>query len=397
MVEVIFANAGFWINFFVPVAFALWMRITHPEYIWKEFGLQVGATFIYLAMVYSLLFYTTTDLYNTEYHNGYIKEIDHNERWTQRSLETYQSCSGSGKSRVCTTKTRWVTTHHPDEYYILTTNGEIINISRNQFNQAAKKYGKKFVRLHHIDQVSIGDGNRYEVYPTDVIPTAVGHEYINYIIAAKDSVLNKKATEKEIQQYIKNKKLRSYPVLYRSEFGATKLNRIVNATHEKIPAKWLKTLDEFAAVYGRSKEINPIIYLTDEDRSIKRIIQAYWKGGHKNDIILILGINDGEVMWSDGIAYPKDEGFLIDLANDFDGMKISENEIIPRFRTLIQNGYKRKSMKEFEYLKENLSLEWYWQLLIIIINIILSYFISRWFISNDNDQIFSRRWSRRRF
>ena len=95
MHNIILANFGFWFNLSIPVAIAFWMWRTHQEYILKEFGIQVAATLIYLFGIYWLLFATTTDLYNTEYHNGYAREINYYEKWTERYTTT--ECSGSGK------------------------------------------------------------------------------------------------------------------------------------------------------------------------------------------------------------------------------------------------------------------------------------------------------------
>jgi len=60
--EIVFANFGFWFNFALPVASAAYLAMTHKEYIWKEFGIQAGSTFVFVVAVYSLLFSTTTDL-----------------------------------------------------------------------------------------------------------------------------------------------------------------------------------------------------------------------------------------------------------------------------------------------------------------------------------------------
>ena len=47
-------------------------------------------------------------------------------------------------------------------------------------------------------------------------------------------------------------------------------------------------------------------------------------------------------------------------------------------------------MEEFAYLKENITLEWYWQLFIIIGNIIMCFFITRAFLTNYNSKRFKR-------
>ena len=56
MVSIILANFGFWFNLAIPVMIALYLAFTHKEYIWKEFGIQVGLTLFYVSVMYTLLF-----------------------------------------------------------------------------------------------------------------------------------------------------------------------------------------------------------------------------------------------------------------------------------------------------------------------------------------------------
>ena len=74
------------------------------------------------------------------------------------------------------------------------------------------------------------------------------------------------------------------------------------------------------------------------------------------------------------LAWTNNSDFYIDINNSFKNMHV--DNVTPLFSELIISGYKRKPMEEFSYLKENITLAWYWQFFIIIGNIIISFFLS---------------------
>jgi len=380
MFEIILANFGFWFNFLVPVGIALFLVLTNREYIWKEFAIQTGATLAYVAIIYSLLFSVTTDLLDENYYNGKVKSSTYYEEWTE--LVTYKesySCGTSKNPRTCTrTKTR--RDYHSPYYQIKTDLGETISISRGDFLNTSREFGKKEVYLHRSGQVSYGDGNKFVSYPTKAIPTSVGHTYENLVAAANDNVIHTKVPKSDIRMLVKEGKLREYPVLYKGAYGETILNRIIDTTGlSKIDIAKFQNL---ATNVGRTKQANPIIYITKEDSSFKDALSQYWNMGKKNDVTLVLGVNDdGIIVWSDVICFTNNTDFIVDMQSDFEDKKLN-NDLLPIIEKNINKSFIRKPMKEFEYLKENITLEWYWQFLIFIGNLIMSGFITWKFLNN---------------
>jgi len=380
MFEIILANFGFWFNFLVPVGIALYLVLTNREYIWKEFAIQAGATLAYVAIIYALLFSVTTDLLDENYYNGKVKSSTYYEEWTE--LVTYTesySCGTSKNPRTCTrTKTR--RDYHSPYYQIKTDLGETISIRRGDFLKTTREFGKKEVYLHRSGQVSYGDGNKFVSYPTKVIPTSVGHTYENLVAAANGNVIHTKVPKSDIQMLVKKGKLREYPVLYKGAYGETILNRIIDTTGlSKIDIAKFQNL---ATNVGRTKQANPIIYITKEDSSFKDALSQYWNMGKKNDVTLVLGVNDdGIIVWSDVICFTNNTDFIVDMQSDFEDKKLN-NDLLPIIEKNINKSFIRKPMKEFEYLKENITLEWYWQFLIFIGNLIMSGFITWKFLNN---------------
>jgi hypothetical protein len=387
MIEIIYSNFGFWINLLIPFVVALYLVIAHKEYVLKEFGVQVGVTFVYLSAVFYFLFNTMTDLKDTEYWNGNVKEFVYFEEWTEE--EEYTESYDCGKSERCT-KTIKRDVYHPPQYKILTSNDESISISKKEYKDAKYKFGDKKKYISRPNQVSKGDGEKYICKPNILIPTTVEHEYINYVTAAKSNVIHTKVSPQDIAIMEKEAKLSTYPKLYTDKYGTTKLFRVIDDTNLSNKKVLTKELDMFSAINGKRKQVNPIIYITNQDRTFKAYLEAYWNKGKKNDVTLILGVDKkGKVLWSDVIAWTNNTDFIVDCQNSFKGMNVSKEakKITQKLAELIVSGYERKPMKEFEYLKENITIEWYWQLLVVLGNIVLSFFITRYFLNNYNNRI----------
>lgn len=386
MFEIIIANFGLWFNILIPFVVTLYLVLTHNEYIMKEFGIQFGATVAYVFLMFLLLFSTTTDLVDNEYWGGKVSTIEYNEEWTERVTYTEQQCSGSGNNKSCRTVTKTRNDYHSPYWEIITSNNETISINKDEFRNAANKFGSVEVDVYHSNQVSFGDGDKYVVTPTEIIPTTVSHSFTNLVVAAKDNVINQKVNPEEIKQGVKNGTLVPYPTLTYGNYGNSRIDRLIdpkNIVTGINSFQYNKELDIFSANIGASKQANPMIYVTSEPIGFKYILEAYWKKAKKNDVILILGVEKGKVVWSDSIAWTNNTDFGVDCSSDFKDMNISDVKgITSKFENLLVTEYVRKPMEEFAYLKDNITLEWYWQVLILLGNIALNGFLFYKFSTN---------------
>ena len=383
MFDILFTNFGFWANLAIPFAITFYLVLNHKEYIAKEFGIQMGITLVYLLSIYMILF-STVGIYDTEYHNSKVKSFVFYEEWDEKVTytESYQ-CGTSKNPKTCTrTKTR--IDHHPEYYIIKGTLGNIIHIKKRDYKNASKRFGETKKDILRFNQVSWGDGNSYVSYPhgNTTIPLAVPNTYENYVKAAKYNVIHTKVPEKEIELRVKNKELVQYPKTYRGIYGAKQLDRVIDTTKSINKNVYLNKLNEISVNVGTKKQANPILYITNKDRDFKNALEQYWNKGKKNDVILILGIDDnGLIKWSDVITYTDSINFIVDMQNNFKNIDIKDHEkILSIFEKNIMESYVRKPMKDYEYLKENIELAWYWQLFIFIGNLIISIFLVRMFL-----------------
>lgn len=377
MLYVILYNAGFWFNFLIPIASGLYLYFTHREYVMKEFLIQAGITFVVVFLSYMLLFRLTTDLVDTEYINTKATKFVYNEKWTEEVDYPEEVCTGSGENRSCTTVWKTREDYHPPYWEILTADGNGYRISKREWERASREFGREFKKIWRPDKVSFGDGNQYISYPNKIIPVSLTNTYDNYVMAAKGNVLNENVGEDEIKFYLEEKKLAEYPKRYADHYGAMKVDRVVDMTNTSSFKPLRDGLDLLATKYGHVKQVNPIIYVTDESYDFKRVLKGYWKNGRKNDATLILGVDKGtkKIIWSDVITYTKNTDFIIDCQNKFKDLSISDTKsILETFGNLIASEYERRPMEEFKYMRDNIELEWYWQLTIFLFNLALSSF-----------------------
>ena len=382
--EIIFANFGFWANIMLPIASAAFLYFTHKEYILKEFGIQAGSTFVFVVLIYSLLFSTTTDLIDNEFWSAKVSKFEYYEEWKEEVTYTESySCGTSKNPRTCTrTKTR--IDYHAPYWQITTSNGETVHTTRSEYKTASNKFGHREVDIRRFDQVSFGDGDKYVSIPNIVIPTSVSHTYENLVKAVKSNVIHTKVPQASINQALKAGTLKDYPTRYKDKYGAPKLNRFIDVTG-KVSADYLNPLNDMSIAIGQQKQGNPIIYVVNEPRSFTDVISQHWAKGKKNDITLVIGIDDtGLIIWSDVITYTNNTDFIVDMQNGFIDLNMNTDsaKVLETYKKYIHSSYVRKPMKEFAYLKDNITLEWYWQVLIFLMNAALTTFITWKFLNN---------------
>jgi len=382
--EIVFANFGFYFNLLLPVASALYLAMTHKEYIWKEFGIQAGATFVFVVLIYSLLFSTTTDLIDNEYWSAKVSKFEYYEEWKEEVTYTESYSCGSSKNPKTCTRTKTRIDYHPPYWQITTSNDETVRITKSEYRSASKQFGHKEVNISRYNQVSWDDGDKYVSVPNIVIPTAVSHTYENLVKAVKSNVVHTKVPQSDIDLALKAGTLRDYPTRYKDKFGAPKLNRFIDVTGV-VKSDYINPLNDMSIAIGQVKQGNPIIYVVNEPRSFTDVISQHWAKGKKNDITLVVGVDDsGVVVWSDVITYTNNTDFIVDMQNDFIGLDMNKDstKILEIYKKHVHNQYVRKPMKEFAYLKDNITLEWYWQLLIFLMNAALTTFITWKFLNN---------------
>jgi len=375
MFDIILSNYGVWFNFLIPLAIGGYLLMTHKEMVLKEFGIQIGLTTVFVFGIYTLMFSVTTDLVDSEQWNGTVTKAVYYEGYEYEYDCSYESCTGSGKNETCVTIPRTCESWRSPDWVGYSTVGSF-GISKTEYRKYAGKFGHIERDVYHGDQTTSsklkGEGDEWTSSVRGNMPVSLTKRYENLVVAANANVINVKTSEADIKMLKKEGKLREYPTKYSDAFGVPHQARVIDTTGTINVIDWTKSLDITAMMVGPTKQANPIIYITDEGQDFKYILEAYWKGAKKNDIVLILGVSENKVVWSDVIAWTNNTDFMIEMQQPSTWELQSGLVTCGAMMSRINDFYVRKPMKEFEYLKENITLDWKWQLMIFLANLGLS-------------------------
>lgn len=262
---------------------------------------------------------------------------------------SYQTCTGSGKSRTCTT-------HHEH---------------MNDYDWVVKSTVGKFT----IDRVNRRGDREPPRWTAVKMHEAVALEdyYLNYIKGSPSSIFNKKDlqfAEKYAAQIPK------YPEVY----DYHRANRVFTVGfNQNDIALWNFELSEMLKSVGPSKQANVSIILTKGlPAEYASAVNAKWLGGKKNDMTLIVGTSDGsKIEWVQVLAYSKSTSIKTYLRD-----AIKEHGIIDReffmesIRSHMIRYYDRKSMDDFAYLIGTIEISETAFALIAIFSLIVSVGIS---------------------
>lgn len=372
MFDIIIANEGIWFNLLIPFLIGGYLFFNHKEYALHEFLAQVVLTAGVLYGTYFLFFQKTTNLYSVNYYNGWVHHFEHYDDYT----ETHHYTDSKGRSRTSTT-------YHPDEYYAVTTTKHQIPIDVSNWEYAKTRFGRGSNGLFSNTVVmsqSWGGSTEFSV-PNIQIPATKPEEEINYVKATANNIVKAQTFESDIQRGIAKGTLLPYPELKCTPYGNIRIDRIMG-NYKGVYSPLQTKMDVMASTLGARKEVNPLIYVVDgENRDFAYILKSYWGNGGKNDAILVLGMKDNVVEWSETIAWTKNIDFLVNQTKIYKGMKLDEN-LIDKFGAQINAYFVRTPMSEFKYLEDEISLSGWAQFAIVLLNLIGSFFLFRYFLEN---------------
>ncbi|MFC1598823.1 hypothetical protein ACFL2U_02340 [Patescibacteria group bacterium] len=391
MTTVITHNMGYWIVMLIAVVFGVFRKLTNPkEFTWLELPIQLIGTFVVITALFFAGFTTSTDLVDTEIWNGQVSRAEFYEEWTEECTETY-CCAEDDKGNCTSTCTRTYNVHHPPEWKLLTSIGEI-DVSRNIYNNYVQHWQNQREKdLSRLNQVSIGDGDMYYVtlHSNLTVPATKEKHYVNYL-RASDSIRKISGSISGHQNLI-----RSYPRVHSSQFGPIEVNRVVLAGVNP-PPKWVNTLDrqlDLALVHlGSSKQVNILVYLVNTaDQGFSYALEEQWVRGKKNDVIVIIGTTSfPKTDFCYVMAWTKVEEFkivlrdrIMEIPDISDPQKLAQTITSQISKGPQNGGFDRMPMADLEYLIADIKLPWWCQVLIVLIGGAACWLISWGLIKKD--------------
>jgi hypothetical protein len=95
--------------------------------------------------------------------------------------------------------------------------------------------------------------------------------------------------------------------------------------------------------------------------------------------MLVIGVKDNKIIWIEPISLSKSAEFKVHSTNLTDNF----NDLIPKFSDVIKNYWQKPNLEEYSYLSGDIDLPFWYELLIVIINIIGSYLAFRFMFNHQ--------------
>lgn len=404
MSEVIFQSLIFWLYLGGIALFVSYQFFFTDKYHWLEAVAQVVISFLVIWIFSLILYKGTNDINDKEVWTDQVVSLRYYEQWEERvscrhpiyctrTVSHYHPGSKGRPGHTTYSTERYVCGHHhpydvdyhPPKWVGVSESGNEHTILKGRWESAASKWGKVFVDIKRSSQHSRGDGNMYAVKPKEYIPFSTFHEYDNWVKGSKITIMRRRALNDSIKL--------AYPEIITGYWNNPKLNRVLQYKYTGKLAGWQirrieYLMDSVSARVSKRYQVNPILIITDagSPKSLISSISEAWLGAKKNDSVLLLGLEGTKIKWAQTISWTHEASYIGRLK------RLAGEDVMnvpAMWGGFIQDHWVRFPMKEFNYLKYEIELEWYWQILIGIIafgcNAIAYYAFSRNDLNRGNE------------
>lgn len=332
----------------------------------KEFLTQMGVQVLLMTCIaYGVSCQNTHD---TEILNGRVTQKVRERVGCRHSYQCncYESCSGSGSSRSCTTICQTCYEHYYDiDWDVRTTINSTISIN------TVDRQG--LIEPPRWTKVIIGE------------PVAVEHGYTNYIKGSPDSLFRHQGlTEKYV------KALPKYPG---DVYDYYRLNRLVPiGVNVPDAADWNRDISELNATLGISKQVNIVVVaIKNVPGDYYYALEQYWIGGKKNDVVLVVSLDDAnKIQWTEVMAWTDNKIFQVSLRDQVNSIgTLTREPIIKALANTVGAFYVRKPMKDFEYLSGLIKPTTGQWIFAMVFGLLLSVGLGIYFLRND---VYNEEW-----
>lgn len=145
-------------------------------------------------------------------------------------------------------------------------------------------------------------------------------------------------------------------------------------------------LNHYLKMSGSIKQLNIIAVFTEYPPEYFNVLMAKWRGGKKNDVILVYGLDDNlNIKWFNSNSYAKG------MNNREMHTKLRQEAVSNKFSMLvlttqvkvIDNMFNRLSTEEFEYKKENIEIPTGLVFIVILLNLFVCFGVIYQIKEND--------------
>lgn len=325
---------------------------------------------------------------DTEYWSYHAVSVHYEEPWNEYIHKTchYTTCTGSGKSRTCTTHSYDCSyvQYHDAKYYIKDNGGNIHTISEHEYNKIKHSWNNSnFVELnrnyHTIDGDMYVSVWKHEI--KNLITTQETHGYTNKVQASHSIYNFKEIDDEEKIKY----DLFEYP-----EIQSYNLTPIL--THGiKIKDYQQQQFNAINGLLGSKKHVQVFLLIwKNKDKEVSEMQKAYWKGGNQNELIICVGLDkNNKIKWNNIFTWSEKDLVKIKI-RDYLNNQIGKKLYVKNFREnifpVIDKHWVRKDFKEFDYLEVELTLTQVIWIFIIVILVTIGLCI--YVVINDHDPVY---------
>jgi len=292
------------------------------------------------------------------------------------TCHSHQVCSGTGKDRSCHEEHDTCYVYDWEQNWQVKTNVPTlpeVDIRRVD-DQGA-------VEPQRWSAVRVGD------------PASAPHSYKNWVKASVNSLFKEDKGKDETYKSL----VPSYPSRINDYYN---INRIVTPNYQLAnKADWNTELSRILSTLGPSHQMNMVVVVANNvPRDYAYGVRRSWQGFKKNDAILVIGLQNGKIEWSEVMSWSKNSIFNIELRNMVTDMRgtdinaVNPADFFAKVQAISAKDFVRRPMKEFEYLKGDIPPPMWLIVVATILAVVLGVGSSMVFNNVDLDAaIFNRR------
>lgn len=347
----------------IPVILPWILRLIWPrEIAWLEMGVSILAALIITGAVYGAGMFAQT--YDTEVWSGQVtsKEMDRVSCSHSYSCNCSTDSKGNQSCDTCYEHT-W------DYDWNVNTDIGTFTIDR-------------------VDRQGTHEPPRWTVVQKGD-PVSDTHRFTNYVKAVPDSLFHKNAVAGF------SSLVPTYPDRI---YDYYRINRAlsVGVVVPDLP-QWNYEIAMLERKLGPLKQANVIVlFVNTPDRNYMEALEYKWLGGKKNDIVVVIGAPEyPKINWVGVLSWTDNQLFKVKLRDDVQALGVVDRvKILSAIDTDAIALFKRKEMKDFEYLSHQIEPPTWVLIIALILGIVTSLGTSLYFYRNDP---FGKSYGRYRF
>jgi hypothetical protein len=313
--------------------------------VWWEYAVPFVVAFILIVICVTVS--ESVQTRDIEYWGGYVQKAEYFEAWDERvscQHPIYVTDSKGNLILVGYQHAYDVDDHEP--YWVITdSNGATRNVNELAFLRLVRKFGnKQFVELSR--DYHSNDGDCFVTYwggdDKSLEPTVDLRSYVN-MVQASSSILNFRSVNPKTFHLFDYPEPNGYTcpvILGRLNSGRVEAERQLQILNSR---------------YGASKKVRVwLLIFHDKPYAAALDQEAYWKGGNKNEFIVIVGLGKGDhVSWCKVVSWTEQEVLkartkqLVSCMNRFDPVALAKWLTLEVSKT---RGPIRKDFRQFSYL-----------------------------------------------